>query len=55
MVRWLDWLGYRAESHQKVVSLRLGFTIRRLENSVCQPSSKWVQGYLFLNKGRIRK
>ena len=28
---------------QKVaVSLRLGFTMGRLENSLCQPSSKWV-------------
>ena len=32
--------------------LRLGFTTRRLENSFCQPSSKWVP---FSNEGRIRQ
>ena len=26
---------------RKVVSSRLGFVMRQLENSLCQPSSKW--------------
>ena len=34
------------------VSSRLGFAMQRLENSLCQPSSKWIP---FLNKGRIRQ
>ena len=34
------------------VSSRLGCAMRRLENSLCQPSRKWVP---FLNKGRIRQ
>ena len=38
----LEWLGYGAESRGKVVSLRLGFAMRQLENFLCQPSSKWV-------------
>ena len=33
---------YAAESRFKVVSSRLGLAIRRLENSLCQPSSEWV-------------
>ena len=33
---------YGAESWCKVVRLRLGFAMRGLENSLCQPSSKWV-------------
>ena len=42
MVEWLQWLGYGAESRLKVVSSRLGFALPQLENSHCQPSSKWV-------------
>ena len=34
--------GYGAESRRKVVSSRLRFAVRPLENSLCQPSSKWV-------------
>ena len=34
------------------MSSRFGFAMRRLENSLCQPSSKWVP---FSNKGRIRQ
>ena len=34
-------VGYGAESHCKV-SLRLGFAMQQRENSLCQPSSKWV-------------
>ena len=34
------------------MSSRLGFAMWRLENSVCQPSSKWVP---FLNAGKIRQ
>ena len=30
------------QSHRKVASSRLGFAMRRLENSLCHPSSKWV-------------
>ena len=33
-VEWLEWLSYRAGSRLKVESPRLGFAIRRLENSV---------------------
>ena len=43
MVDWLEWLGYDAESCCKVVSSRLGFAMRQLENSV-NPA---VNGYLF--------
>ena len=32
--------------------LEPGFAIQRLENSFCQPSSKWIP---FLNQGRIRE
>ena len=42
VVDWLERLDYGAESRRKVVSSRLGFAMRRLENSLCQPSSKWV-------------
>ena len=48
LVEWLERLGYGTESHSKVVSLRLGFIMRHLENSVNQA----VNGYLFSNKGR---
>ena len=47
VVEWFERLDYGAESRRKVVSLRLGFAMRRLENSV-NPA---VNGYLF----RIRK
>ena len=42
MVEWLEQLDYGAESHHKIVSSRLGFAMRRLENSFYQPSSEWV-------------
>ena len=42
MVEWLGQLDYGAESRCKVVSLRRGFAMRRLENSLCLPSSEWV-------------
>ena len=42
MVEWLERLDYGAESRRKVVSSRLDFAIRRLENSLCQRSSEWV-------------
>ena len=42
VVEWLERLGYGAESRRKFVSSRLGFAMLRLENSLCQPSSKWV-------------
>ena len=42
MVEWLERFDYGIESCRKVVSLRLGFAMRRLENSRCQPSSEWV-------------
>ena len=50
VVEWLEWLGYCAESHRKVASSRLTVAIRRLEKSLCQPSSKWVPSS---NQGRI--
>ena len=52
MVEWLEQLDYGAESCLKVVSSRLGFAVRRLENSLCQSSSEWVP---FSNWGRQRK
>ena len=48
VVEWFEQLGHGAESRRKVVSLRL----RQLENSHCQPSSKWVP---FSNSGRLRQ
>ena len=39
VVVWLERLGYDAESRHKALSLRLGLAMRRLENSVCPPSS----------------
>ena len=51
-VEWLERLSYGAEGRRKVVSLRLGFAIRRLENSLCQSSSKWLP---FSNYGRTRQ
>ena len=47
MVKWLELLNYGAESRRKVVSSRLGFAMRQLENSV-NPA---VNGYFF----RIRE
>ena len=52
MVDRLQRLDHGAERRRKVVSSRLGFAMRRLENSLCHPSSKWVP---FSNKGRIRQ
>ena len=52
MVEWLERLGYGAESRHKVVCSRLGTAMQRLENSLCQPSSKWIP---FSNKGRLRQ
>ena len=46
-IEWLEWLGYGAESSCKVLSERLRFDMRRLENYV-NPA---VNGYLF----RIRE
>ena len=34
VVEWLEQLGYGAESRRKVVSSRLGFAMRKLENSL---------------------
>ena len=39
VVRRLD---HGAENRHEVVSSRLGFTMRQLENSHCQPNSEWV-------------
>ena len=50
VVELLERRGYSAESRRKVVSSRLGFAIRLLENFLCQPSSKWVT---FSNQGKI--
>ena len=44
IVEWLEWLSYGVESHRKVVSLRLGFTSRQLENFFVTPV---VNGYFF--------
>ena len=44
MVERLEQLDYGAESCRKVVSSRLGFAMRRLENCLCPPA---VNGYLF--------
>ena len=52
IVKWLEWLGYGAESRHKVVNARLGFTMGRLDSSLCQPGSKWVP---FFNQGRVRQ
>ena len=38
----------------KVVSSRLGFAMRRLENSLCQLSSKWVP-FFELGKAKAAK
>ena len=50
MVEWLEQLDYGAESCCKVVSSRLGFAMRQLEN-FCS-SSKWVP---LSNLGRLRQ
>ena len=44
---WLEQLDYGAGSRRKVVISRLGFAMRRLENSLCPPSSKWVPLFEF--------
>ena len=41
VVEWLEQLGYGAES-RRIACSRLGCAMRRLENSLCQPSRKWV-------------
>ena len=50
VVEWLERLG--GESRLKIVSSRLGFAMRRLENCLCQPSSNSVP---FSNQGRLRQ
>ena len=52
MVEWLEQLDYGAESRRKVVSSRLFFAMRRLENSFCQSSSEWVPSP---NQERLRQ
>ena len=52
LVEWLERLCCSAKSCWNVVSLRLGFATRRLENTLCQPSSIRVP---FSNQGRIRQ
>ena len=52
MVEWLERHGYDAECRRKVVSSRLGFAMRRLENSLCHSSSKQVP---FSNWGMLRQ
>ena len=42
MVGWLERLSYGAESRRKIVQSNPFFAIRKMENSICQPSSKWV-------------
>ena len=42
VVECLERLDHGAESRRNVVSSTQGFAVRRLENSLCQPSSKWV-------------
>ena len=42
MVKWLERLDHGAENRHEVVSSRLGFTMRQLEHSLCQPNSEWV-------------
>ena len=51
MVEWVERLDYGAESRRKVVSSRLDFAMRRLENSLCPPSSTWV---LFFELGKAK-
>ena len=33
VVEWVEWLGYDVGSRRKVLNSRLGFAMRRLENS----------------------
>ena len=42
MVEGLEQLDYGAANRREVVSFGLGFAMRRLENSLSQPSSEWV-------------
>ena len=51
MVGRLERFDYGAESRRKAVSSRLGFAMRRVENSLCQPSELGLNEYLF----RIRE
>ena len=46
------WLGYGADGCFKVLSLRLGFAMKRLQNSLCQP--KWVP-FFELGKDKAAK
>ena len=52
MVECFERQDYGTKSRSKVVSSRLGFAMRRLENSPCQRSSEWVP---FSNEGRLRQ
>ena len=52
VVKWLETIVNGAESRRKVMRSYPGFGIRRLENSLCQPSSKWVP---FSKQGMIRQ
>lgn len=52
IAEWLEQLGYGAENCQNMVSLRLGFIIRWLVNSLCPPSCKLVP---FSKYGRVRQ
>ena len=54
VAEWYEPLGYDVESRRKVVSSRLVFAMRRLENSFCQPSSKWVS-FFELGKAKAVK
>ena len=49
IVKWLEWLSYGLENRCNVVSSRLGFAVRRLENSV----SAAINGYLFRIGGGV--
>ena len=51
----IEWLGYGAGSRRKVVSSRLGFAMRRLENSLCQPSSLILIMGTFFESGKDKE
>ena len=42
MVEWLERPGYGAEIARKIVNLKPGLAILRLENFLCHPNCKWV-------------
>ena len=42
MVEWLEQFVSGAESRRTDVSSKMGFAMRRLENSLCRLSSEWV-------------